>query len=408
MYKESQLKVAYVNEITDDYEQLNDANAKEVIAEVPLASPPPRRPVETKEAPETNLAPSSPPKKGSNRWAELEMKYGSSNSSSDIESKIQRLRRASDSSSPDRTKKNSKGGNFRALAEKWQQRAEEDTAAPPQPTVARRESNSRLETTTRASRQFEERPAAPSTLERPTRPSRLYDDQVETNGGQAAQSDRYSESTQSSSNSLSSSGDSRSENLDIPRAEVPDRKLSMPEYGNAVKMRDRREGGAGGAPSRPTSLIEGGDGGVMDSHYLTACSQLSPAASTDSRDELFTPETSLSRTASKEVLDAFSRPRASVGVSLPRVGASTTPKMADIMRAFERHDLGKRGAMGIGSSHPRMSSLDSTNSDEGLMGAQYGSVTSLASGQRDQYGSITSLASSTSLISPQVSHAPRE
>lgn len=400
MYKESQLKVAYVNEITDDYEQLNDANAKEVIAEVPLSSPPSRRTPETKEAPEANQTASSPPRKGTNRWAKLEMKYGSNNTNSDIETKIQRMRRASDSSSPDRTKK--KSGGFRALAEKWQQRAEEDTAAPPHPTLARRESNSRLEAPVRASRQFEERAAAPPAHDRPARPSRLYDDQTEVDGGQAAHSDNYSESTQSSSNSLSSSGDSRSENLDIPRAEVPDRKLSMPEYGSAgVKMRDRREGGAGGAPSRPTSLIEGGDGGVMDSHYLTTCSQLSPAASTDSRDDLFTPETSLSRTASKEVLDAFSRPRANIGVSLPRAGASSTPKMADIMRAFERHDLGKRGPMSGGSSHLRMSSMDSTNSDEGLMGAHYGSVTSLASGQRDQYGSITSLASSTSLISPQ-------
>lgn len=400
MYKESQLKVAYVNEITDDFEQLNEANNKDVIAEVPLSSPPSRRTVEASDSSETSQAVSSPPRRGTNRWAELEMKYGTTNSSSDIESKIQRMRRASDSSSPDRTKK--KSGGFRALAEKWQQRAEEDTAAPPQPNLARRESNSRLEAPARSSRQYEERSANTSTLDRPARPSRLYDDQSDIDGSQSAQPDLHSDSTQSSSNSLNSSGDHRPENLDIPRAEVPDRKLSMPEYGNGgVKMRDRREAGTGGAPSRPTSLIEGGDGSVMDSNYLTGCAQLSPTASTDSRDDLFTPETSLSRTSSKEVLDAFSRPRAVIGVSFPRVGASTTPKIDDIMRAFERHDLRKRGAIGGGSSHPRMSSLDSTNSDEGLMGAHYGSVTSLASGQRDQYGSITSLASSTSLISPQ-------
>ncbi|XP_063875652.1 serine/arginine repetitive matrix protein 2-like isoform X2 [Scylla paramamosain] len=399
MYKESQLKVAYVNEITDDFEQLNECNNKDVIAEVQLSSPPSRRTTEASDSSDTSQGVPSNPRRG-NRWAELEMKYGSTNSTSDIESKIQRMRRASDSSSPDHTKKNS--GGFRALAEKWQQRAEEDTAAPPQPNLARRESNGRLEASVRSSRQYEERSATTSTQEKPTRPSRLYDNQSDVDGAQPAQSDLHSESTQSSSNSLSSSGDTRAENLDIPRAEVPDRKLSMPEYGNGgVKMRDRREGGTGGAPSRPTSLIEGGDGGVMDSNYLTGCSQLSPTASTDSRDDLFTPETSLSRTSSKEVLDAFSRPRANIGISFPRVGASTTPKIDDIMRAFERHDMRKRGGIGAGSSHPRMSSLDSTNSDEGLIGAHYGSVTSLASGQRDQYGSITSLASSTSLISPQ-------
>ncbi|KAG0726974.1 Pro-interleukin-16 [Chionoecetes opilio] len=401
MYKEDQLKIAYVNEITDNFEQLKEPNNKEVIAEVPLSSSVSRRIIEASDSSDSSH--SSQPvschsRRGGNRWAELEMKYGTTNSNSDIESKIQRMRRASDSSSPDRTKK--KSGGFRALAERWQQRAEEDTSLPPQPTLAHRESNSRIEAPTRSTRQYEEHLTTTSTLERPARPSRLYDDQANMNRRQSSQPNHHSESSQS--NSLSSCGDTLSENLDIPRAEVPDRKLSMPEYGNGgIKMRDRREGGPGGVPSRPTSLIEGGDGGVIDSNYLSGCAQLSPTASTDSRDDLFTPETSLSRTSSKEVLDAFSRPRAAIGVSFPRVGASTTPKIDDIMRAFERHDMRKRGTIGGGSSHPRMSSLDSTNSDEGLIGAHYGSVTSLASGQRDQYGSITSLASSTSLISPQ-------
>ncbi|KAK8738248.1 hypothetical protein OTU49_004129, partial [Cherax quadricarinatus] len=245
------------------------------------------------------------------------------------------------------------------------------------------------------------RSSGTSTLERPTRPSRLYDYSAEVDGGRPSRPVcLYSESAVTPANPKS---EDHEESLDIPRAEVPDRKLSMPEYGSGgIKMRDRREGGAGGAPSRPTSLIEGGDAGVMDSHYLSTGAPLSPAASTDSRDDLCsTPEASLSRTASKEVLDAFSRPRASIGVSIPRPGASNTPKMADIMRAFERHDLSKRGPPGGGSSHPRMSSIDSTTSEDGSMGAHYGSVSSLASGQRDQYGSITSLASSTSLISPQ-------
>ncbi|KAK4327584.1 hypothetical protein Pmani_001941 [Petrolisthes manimaculis] len=434
MYKESQVKVAYLNEITDDFEQLNDPTSEEVIAEIPMSAS--QRAVNTPDSPDT--APSttsSSSGKRSDRWAKLEMKYGSSNSAPDIESKIQMMRKSSDSTSPDRTKKNS--GGFRALAEKWQQRAEEDTSAPQpqsqpqpqpqsQPQLVRRESATRLDTPTRPTRLYDERsPSGDTELGRPSRPSRLYDESSERIASVDSTLDRptptrpsrlydepkegnsmpptrptclFTDSVQSSS---SNNNDINNPSLEIPRAEVPDRKLSMPEYGSGgVKMRDRREGNNGGAPSRPTSLIEGGDSGVMDSHYLNSGGvPLSPAASTDSRDDLFsTPETSLSRTASKEVLDAFSRPRPAMGVSIPRSGASNIPKMADIMRAFERHDLGKRGTQAVSSSHPRMSSLDSTTSDDG---AHYGSVTSLASGQRDQYGSITSLASSTSLISPQ-------
>ena len=59
-------------------------------------------------------------------------------------------------------------------------------------------------------------------------------------------------------------------------------------------------------------------------------------------------------------------------------------------------------------SHNRMSSLDSTTSEESSIPTPHchGSVSSLLAGQasnlKDNYGSITSLASSTSLISPQV------
>lgn len=394
MYKESQVKVAYLNEIMDDFEQLGEPNNEDVIAEIPMSSS--RRVVEHAECTETSSFKSTNRK--SERWAALEMKYGSTNPETDIESKIQRLRRASDSISPDRTRKNSNG--FKALAERWQQRAEEVTVAP-QPQLVRRESTSRLEMPNKSNRHYDDRSSVSSTLERPTRPSRLCDDSSELDSARPSRPTcLYSESSQSSTSNNSS--DARAGVLDIPRADVPDRKLSMPEYGNSgIKLRERREANSGGAPSRPTSLIEGGDSNVMDSHYLTGGGPLSPTVSTDSRDDLYTPEDSLSRTGSKEVLDAFSRPKATIGISIPRSGASNTPKMSDIMRAFERHDLGKRGNLGNGTSHPRMSSLDSTTSDDGSQGAHYGSVTSLASGQRDQYGSITSLASSTSLISPQ-------
>ena len=93
----------------------------------------------------------------------------------------------------------------------------------------------------------------------------------------------------------------------------------------------------------------------------------------------------------------------------------------DIRRAFEKAEqslsesvkcgagaVGIGGLFGLSPSHHRMSSLDSTTSDESSIPTPhncYGSVSSLISGQtnlKDHYGSITSLASSTSLISPQV------
>ena len=52
--------------------------------------------------------------------------------------------------------------------------------------------------------------------------------------------------------------------------------------------------------------------------------------------------------------------------------------------------------------HVRMSSLDSTNSDDGSSSFSLSSCFSYGIGVRDNYGSITSLASSTFLISPQV------
>jgi len=68
------------------------------------------------------------------------------------------------------------------------------------------------------------------------------------------------------------------------------------------------------------------------------------------------------------------------------------------------------GLFGLSPGHHRMSSLDSTTSDESSIPTphnSFGSVSSLISGQnnlKDHYGSITSLASSTSLISPQVQY----
>jgi len=84
----------------------------------------------------------------------------------------------------------------------------------------------------------------------------------------------------------------------------------------------------------------------------------------------------------------------------------------DIRRAFEKAEqslqAAAKGLPEMSPCHNRMSSLDSTNSDESSIPTPqhcYGSVSSLFSGQtnnmRDHYGSISSLASSTSLISQQ-------
>ena len=88
----------------------------------------------------------------------------------------------------------------------------------------------------------------------------------------------------------------------------------------------------------------------------------------------------------------------------------------DIRRAFEKAEqslqAAAKGLPEMSPCHNRMSSLDSTNSDESSIPTPqhcYGSVSSLISGRdgnnmRDHYGSISSLASSTSIISSQVNY----
>jgi len=101
--------------------------------------------------------------------------------------------------------------------------------------------------------------------------------------------------------------------------------------------------------------------------------------------------------------NAHSRP------SLPSLGSSKTAtavSVNDIRKAFEKTEIsnGKCGSVGAFSSggvapssngtsaHVRMSSMDSTTSEDGSLGPL----------QREHYGSISSLASTTSLISQQV------
>ncbi|CAL4063193.1 unnamed protein product, partial [Meganyctiphanes norvegica] len=333
MYKESQLKVAYLNEIVDNFdEQINEIQLDKIIAEVPVASSTFHNNETAKKDRPYNIRKSSP-------VSELNMKYSINNDSKVVERKRNMVSETKSFSN------DKKSNSFQALTEKWQTQEKNvsDTG------TVRRNSKSK-----------------PSPLS-PTSPTERY---------------------------------TRNSKFQVPRDKnnLPDRKLSMPEYSSkGVVLRDRQEGGGGGIPSRPTSLIEGGDALDNHNHYLNS-STLSPSVSLNSHDDLCSPETPLSRTGSKEVLDAFSKPRTGFTFTSSRNGASNIPKMSDIMRAFERHDLKRFSHHG---SHPRMSSLDSNTSEDGSIGAHYGSITSLASGQRDQYGSITSLASSTSLISPQ-------
>jgi len=125
-----------------------------------------------------------------------------------------------------------------------------------------------------------------------------------------------------------------------------------------------------------------------------------------------TPKSPMPGSTSRELLEVFGKQdnRRCVSVN-------------DIRRAFEKAEqslsesvkggggagsISGSGLFGLSPSHHRMSSLDSTASDESSIPTPhncFGSVSSLISGQtnlKDHYGSITSLASSTSLISPQV------
>jgi hypothetical protein len=99
--------------------------------------------------------------------------------------------------------------------------------------------------------------------------------------------------------------------------------------------------------------------------------------------------------------------------SLPVKGANTNKSVCvnDIKKAFEKAEivLAASGRLrnnvsngNVSVYHPRVSSIDSTNSDDSFVPTptHYGSSSDLQKEQ--QFGSITSLASSTSLISQQV------
>ena len=210
------------------------------------------------------------------------------------------------------------------------------------------------------------------------------------------------------------SGDTEWSGFDmVGKTDIPDRKFSVPVYNeSAIKLRDKKDN----VPSRPSSLIESTDqkdlkifeiGNLGDCNRMLMNSNSTSRSSSqaDMLDSMNsdTPKSPLPSSSSREILDAFSNRSSRRAVSVN-----------DIRRAFEKAEKSlsnygtpTRSGLSTSSSHNRMSSLDSTTSEESSIPTPHfhGSVSSLASGHgglRDHYGSITSLASSTSMISPQV------
>lgn len=243
-------------------------------------------------------------------------------------------------------------------------------------------------------------------------------------------------------------GGHNSSSKDFPQAApLKDRKYSVPIYstrtghddssghnGSGVKMRENKNSNS--APSRPSSLIETGAGtelkvfemGHLGDHggrgVSTSTSRGSSQADLlDCSTTSDTPKSPLLGCSSRELLDVFggrtpsseahSTTGSTTGVGVTSAnGGRRCVSVNDIRRAFEKAEqslqqAAAKGLPGMSPCHHRMSSLDSTNSDESSIPTPqlcYGSVSSLISGQtnlRDHYGSISSLASSTSLISPQ-------
>ena len=213
-----------------------------------------------------------------------------------------------------------------------------------------------------------------------------------------------------------------------------------------------REKDSNACPSRPSSLIEsselkvfevghlgngGGNKQLLSNSTSRGSSQadLLDSVSVASNETNKSPapqlKAPLTASASKsELLEVFAARKEEKNRQQHR-----TISVNDIRRAFEKAEQSlatcstsgsattmssgppSRGSvhrsLGTSHSHNRMSSLDSTTSDESSIPTPhyYGSVSSLLSGPtsttsnsnlKDHYGSITSLASSTSLISPQV------
>jgi hypothetical protein len=232
---------------------------------------------------------------------------------------------------------------------------------------------------------------------------------------------------------------------------MKDRKYSVPIYntmqndpsnvndnsnssGKDVKMRDRKSKNA--APSRPSSLIEtstsgaGGNelkvfeiGNLGERNAMILSNSTSRGSS--QADLLMDTETPLKSPllpSSSSSMHGGTQPKTPATGEAKSAGDGDANRRCvsvnDIRRAFEKAEASLSSSLSRCSkastssssgapSHNRMSSLDSTASDESSIPTPhyYGSVSSLLGGQnnslKDHYGSISSLASSTSLISPQ-------
>ena len=396
-------------------------------------------------------------RKNSDKWVELEKKYSKGVSPESIENKIYKLKGINEDNQMKTErpkdlaisqKKNSLNSpstpgakNFKELAEKWQTFSSE-TPTPTQPTLispgsnfatlprkSSKEKTSSLETTptlllavepSSIARGRDETSGIPRGRDETSGIPRGRDETSGIPGGREDDSPvkLYEDFPWSPPNVKNSyyqvSGDTEWSGFDmVGKTDIPDRKFSVPVYNeSAIKLRDKKDN----VPSRPSSLIESTDqkdlkifeiGNLGDCNRMLMNSNSTSRSSSqaDMLDSMNsdTPKSPLPSSSSREILDAFSNRSSRRAVSVN-----------DIRRAFEKAEKSlsnygtpTRSGLSTSSSHNRMSSLDSTTSEESSIPTPHfhGSVSSLASGHgglRDHYGSITSLASSTSMISPQV------
>ena len=358
------------------------------------------------------------PKKRGDKWFALEKKYSKSLAAESIENKISKLKGINEDQqmkserprdlaiSQKKSSLNSPSAkNFKELAEKWQTFSS-DT---PTPTIV----SPATQFATLPRKNSKEK--TPSPVITPPFSTMTLPRKKCENGNE-----RYEEFPWTSSAVKNSfyqvSGETEWSGFDmVGKSDIPDRKFSVPVFNeSSVKLRDRRDN----MPSRPSSLIESSEqkdlkifeiGNLGDNNRMILNSN-STSRSSSQADLLDstsvtsdTPKSPLPSSSSREILDAFSNR-----------SSRRTVSVNDIRRAFEKAEQSlsnsgtpKRSGLSTSSSHNRMSSLDSTNSDESSIQTPqfHGSVSSLASGHsglKDHYGSITSLASSTSMISPQV------
>merc|ERR1719264_2232646 len=376
------------------------------------------------------------PKSGK-KWSDLEKKYSRGLSSGSIGETISKLSKSSEDGKNERPKDlmigqkkitngiNSPGSkNFKELANKWQTMSVPDTPVTPtnpmSMTLPRKSSKEKLakEETMRDNSSIATLPRRVSRDKSPVRGS-----SEETKSVAPAPVDVGITPTEQKWSPPAAvkgpyyqvnGGDADWSGFELSsKCELPDRKYSVPAFNEAsVKLRDRKDN----VPSRPSSLIESSEqkdlkifeiGNLGDSSrlLLSGCTSQSSSQADllDSNSVTSdTPKSPLPSSSSREILDVFSNRNNRRAVSVN-----------DIRRAFEKAEQSlsnsgtpKRLGLATPSSHNRMSSLDSTTSEESSIPTPHfhGSVSSLTSGHgglKDHYGSITSLASSTSMISPQ-------